>query len=116
MHSEASKEHGNMQKAEIKYLFDRNGTFYFRRVIPHERRIEFTKPGDKLKREWVHSLNTKSLTEALPLLAQYAERYDCILSNRSNASGDNQITHLRTRSRQLGGAYRYVDVHRKRAH
>ncbi|SOC38101.1 hypothetical protein SAMN05892877_1058 [Rhizobium subbaraonis] len=97
-----------MQKAETKYLFARNGTYYFRRIIPKDRVADFNKYG-KRKREWVHSLNTKSITEALPLLAEYAEHYDNVLSITPNTSGEITIPAVRDRAKLCGTVYQHVD-------
>lgn len=96
-----------MQKAETKYLFERNGTYYFRRIIPKDR-WSFNEDG-KRKREWVHSLNTKSLTEALPRLAEYAEHYDNVLSFIPDMAAAITLPAVRDRAKRCGTVYRHVD-------
>lgn len=73
-----------------------------------ERIPDFSR-GGKRKREWVHSLNTKSLTQALPRLAEYAEHYDNILSITPNTSGEITLTAVKDRAKLCGTIYRHVD-------
>lgn len=94
-----------MQKAQTRYLFRRNDVFYFRRMIPAERRMEF-----KNKREWVHSLATKCKNEALAKLAEYARYYDNVLSFTSDVCETLTAPRLKERALQLNVPYHHVDA------
>ncbi|MEB2843782.1 site-specific integrase [Endobacterium cereale] len=92
-----------MQKASTNYLFDRNGTYYFRMVIPPDRRTQFK------KREWLHSLKTKCLNQALVLLAGWTEHYKALLSSDYTATVEFTLPQLRSEARIRGMHYQDVD-------
>ncbi|MCQ1773858.1 hypothetical protein NOI24_21320 [Neorhizobium galegae] len=89
-----------MKKASIKYLFERNKTFYFRMSIPPAKRADFK------KREFVESLGTRSLEEAITLLESKTQFY---LAKLAGIEIDDSVAALRETTKALTGAdYRPV--------
>ncbi|WP_367889889.1 DUF6538 domain-containing protein [Neorhizobium galegae] len=80
-----------MKKASIKYLFERNKTFYFRMSIPPAKRADFK------KREFVESLGTRSLEEAITLLESKTQFY---LAKLAGIETDDSVAALRVYSRK----------------
>lgn len=93
-----------MRKASTPYLYLKDETYYFRRVIPARRRPEFGG-----RREWIHSLQTSLLHEALIKVAEWAEHYTNLLKGLV-ASADHSVQALKERAKSLGLRYRHVDV------
>ena len=93
-----------MRKASTPYLFLKDDTYYFRRIIPKKCRVDFNG-----KSEWIHSLGKLLPHEALVKVAEWTKHYSDLLKGLIT-SADHTVQALKERGASLGLKYRYVDV------
>ncbi|WP_313195131.1 DUF6538 domain-containing protein [Shinella zoogloeoides] len=93
-----------MRKASTPYLYLKDDTYWFRRIVPKHRRADFCG-----RREWVKCLKTSILHEALIKVAEWTAHYTNLLKNVVS-SADHSDQALKERAKSLGLKYRHVDI------
>lgn len=93
-----------MRKASTPYLYLKDEVYWFRRVVPKNRRADF-----EGRREWVKCLKTSILHEALVMVAELTEKTTNLLKDVVAYVGQS-VQALKERANTLGLKYRHVDV------
>lgn len=94
-----------MKKVNTKYLFNRKGIYYFRKVVPKHLVAEYD------TREIVRTLKTSSLNEAIIMVATLAAQYEAEFKAGNVPQIDLSISALKATAQTMHATYSHPDLY-----